>query len=175
MTAVAEVTAPYRGLAPFGDSELDALMFFGRERETEIATANVIALRLTVLYGPSGVGKTSLVRAGVARRVRELGARRAVGRGPDLACVVFASWAGDPARTLAEAVEAEVASLVSPIAPKPPEDASLADVLEHWSTLLDGDLCLVLDQLEEYSSTTTPDRWWTSCPESSSDPSCART
>jgi len=82
MTAVAEVTAPYRGLAPFGDSELDALMFFGRERETEIATANVIASRLTVLYGPSGVGKTSLVRAGVARRVRELGARRAVGRGP---------------------------------------------------------------------------------------------
>src|SRR5207247_2468448 len=78
--AAAERTArsPYRGLAPFGDSELDALLFFGRERETEVVTANVIASRLTVLYGPSGVGKSSLLRAGVARRLRELATRRAV-------------------------------------------------------------------------------------------------
>ena len=26
--------SPYKGLAPFEDSELDALLFFGRERET---------------------------------------------------------------------------------------------------------------------------------------------
>jgi len=144
------LSAPYRGLSPFGESDLDALLFFGRERETEIATANLIASRLTVLYGPSGVGKTSLLRAGVARRVRELGGLRAVGRGPDLACVVFSSWAGDPARALAEAIEAEVAPLVSPIAPRPPAGVSLAEVVEHWTVVLDGDLCLVLDQLEEY-------------------------
>ena len=53
---VATRFVPYRGLAPFGDSELDALLFFGRERETEIVTANVIGSRLTVLYGSSGVG-----------------------------------------------------------------------------------------------------------------------
>jgi hypothetical protein len=29
------ISAPYRGLAPFGDTELDALLFFGRERKTE--------------------------------------------------------------------------------------------------------------------------------------------
>jgi WD40 repeat protein len=144
------LSAPYRGLAPFGDSELDALLFFGRERETEIAVANLIAARLTILYGPSGVGKSSLLRAGVARRIRELGARRAVGRGPDVAIVVFASWAEDPVRGLADAIEAEVAPLVSPLAPRPPEGSSLADVVEHWSALLDGDLCIVLDQLEEH-------------------------
>ena len=54
---------------------LDALLFFGRERETEIVTANVLAARLTVLYGPSGVGKTSLLRAGVVHRLRELSAQ----------------------------------------------------------------------------------------------------
>ena len=51
------------GLAPFEDSELDALYFFGRERDTEIVVANLIASRLTVLYGPSGVGKSSLLFA----------------------------------------------------------------------------------------------------------------
>ena len=59
--------SPYRGLAAFEDSELDALYFFGRERDTEIVVANLIASRLTVLYGPSGVGKSSLLLASVAR------------------------------------------------------------------------------------------------------------
>jgi len=77
-TRAAPLAAPFRGLVPFGDSELDALLFFGRERETEIAVANLLAARLTILYGPSGVGKSSLLRAGVARRVRELGSRRAI-------------------------------------------------------------------------------------------------
>jgi WD40 repeat protein len=157
MTATARMTSPYRGLAPFGESSLDGLLFFGRERETEVTTANLLASRLTVLYGPSGVGKSSLLRAGVARRVRELGARRAIGRGPDLACVVFASWAHDPADRLAEAIEETVRPLVHPTALGPPEGASLADVAEHWSGVLDGDLCIVLDQLEEYFVYHGPD------------------
>lgn len=144
------IGSPYRGLAAFGESDLDGLLFFGRERETEVTTANLLAARLTVLYGPSGVGKSSLLRAGVARRVRELGERRAVGRGPDLACVVFGSWADDPERRLAAAIEDAVRPLVSPTALSPPEGARLADVAEHWSEVLDGDLCIVLDQLEEY-------------------------
>ena len=66
---------PYKGLAAFGDSALDALLFFGRERERETIVANVLASRLTVLFGPSGVGKSSLLRAGVAQRLRALGGR----------------------------------------------------------------------------------------------------
>ena len=61
------IQSPYRGLAAFEDSELDALYFFGRERDTEIVVANLIASRFTVLYGPSGVGKSSLLLAAVAR------------------------------------------------------------------------------------------------------------
>ena len=66
------LSSPYKGLNAFEDSELDALLFFGREREREIVVANLIASRLTVLYGPSGVGKSSLLRAAVARSLREL-------------------------------------------------------------------------------------------------------
>ena len=65
-------SSPYRGLAPFEDSELDALFFFGREHDSEIVVANLIASRFTVLYGPSGVGKSSLLLASVARTLREL-------------------------------------------------------------------------------------------------------
>src|SRR5262249_5094550 len=87
---------PYKALAPFADTELDALLFFGREREREIVVANLIASRLTVLYGPSGVGKSSLLRAGVARALRGLPERPVV--------VVFSSWAGNLAEGLTAAL-----------------------------------------------------------------------
>jgi len=149
-TRVTPLAAPFRGLAPFGDSELDALLFFGRERETEIAVANLLAARLTILYGPSGVGKSSLLRAGVARRVRELGSHRAIGRGPDGAAVVFASWADDPVRDLSVTIADEVTSLVKRPVARPVPGTPLVDVVEHWTNVLDGSLYLVLDQLEEY-------------------------
>ena len=88
--------SPYKGLNAFEDTELDALLFFGRERETEIVVANLIASRLTVLYGPSGVGKSSLLRAAVARSLRALPEEPLV--------VVFSSWSDDPNVALAEAV-----------------------------------------------------------------------
>ena len=71
--------SPYKGLTAFDDSELDALLFFGREREREIVVANLIASRLTVLYGPSGVGKSSLLRA-VRRSLAARAAGGAAGR-----------------------------------------------------------------------------------------------
>ena len=149
-TVAPSLAAPFRGLSPFGESELDSLLFFGREHETEIAVANLLAARLTILYGPSGVGKSSLLRAGVARRIRELASRRALGRGPDGAVIVFASWADDPVSALADALAQEVMSLVRRSVAAPPPDARLADVVDHWSNVLDGDVYLVLDQLEEY-------------------------
>ena len=81
---------PYKGLASFDESSLDALLFFGRRRETEIVAANLIAYRLSVLYGASGVGKSSLLRAGVANRLRASAEE----------VVVFDVWSGDPASTL---------------------------------------------------------------------------
>src|SRR5262249_41425615 len=81
---------------------------------------------------------------------RELAGRRALGRGPDGAIVVFSSWTEEPVSALADALAQEVTSLVRRTVAPPPADARLADVVEHWSTVLDGDLYLVLDQLEEY-------------------------
>ena len=70
--------SPFKGLASFDDSELDALLFFGRDRERETIVANVLANRLTVLYGSSGVGKSSLLRR--RRRAEPARARSRRGR-----------------------------------------------------------------------------------------------
>ena len=40
---------PFKGLAPFQDTELDAQLFCGRDREREVIVANLLASRLTVL------------------------------------------------------------------------------------------------------------------------------
>jgi putative ribosome biogenesis GTPase RsgA len=69
-TVAASPVSPFKGLAAFADSDLDALFFFGREREREVLVANMMASRLTVLYGESGVGKSSLLAAGVVRALR---------------------------------------------------------------------------------------------------------
>lgn len=66
--------APFPGLAPFGEDE--AAFFFGREAEAEIALDNLLAYPISVLFGCSGAGKSSLLRAGVAALLaREEGAR----------------------------------------------------------------------------------------------------
>ena len=122
--------SPYRGLAAFDDSDLDALYFFGRERDSEIVVANLIASRLTVLYGPSGVGKSSLLLASVARALRRLPEEPLV--------VVFSRWSEPPERALA-ATLSDAAGI---------EDGSLVDVATRAQSV--RDVYLVLDQAEEY-------------------------
>jgi WD40 repeat protein len=121
-------SSPFKGLAAFGDSELDALLFFGRGREREAIVANVLASRLTVLFGPSGVGKSSLLRAGVAQRLRSLETG---------AVVVHDAWADDPVASL-------VASIGAPGPTAGLADAVAAAAQEH------GEVHLLLDQFEEY-------------------------
>jgi tetratricopeptide (TPR) repeat protein len=59
--------SPYVGLRAF--SEADHMLFFGREREARELAIIWQATGLTILYGASGSGKTSLLRAGVVPRI----------------------------------------------------------------------------------------------------------
>jgi DNA-binding winged helix-turn-helix (wHTH) protein/WD40 repeat protein len=54
---------PYPGLAAF--TEADAGLFFGREAETAAMWRRIAGHRLLAVVGPSGVGKSSFLRAGV--------------------------------------------------------------------------------------------------------------
>jgi WD40 repeat protein len=139
--AHAGVRTPYKGLSAFDDTELDALLFFGRAHETEIVVANALASRLTVLYGPSGVGKSSLLRAGVARALRRLSAEEPV------AVAYFNTWAGDPVTGIDEAVRGALTQAHGGDPGDAPGD--LTDRIESWAAALGGELVVVLDQFEE--------------------------
>jgi flagellar motor protein MotB len=60
----------YPGPDSFGDSPFDARMFFGRQEEIQDLANLVTGVRLMVLYGKSGLGKTSLLQAGLFPRLR---------------------------------------------------------------------------------------------------------
>ncbi|HEY5922655.1 MAG TPA: protein kinase, partial [Kofleriaceae bacterium] len=65
---ISEDVCPYRGLASFG--EADAKYFFGRSNEIRTALAQLEAWPLLAVIGPSGVGKSSFVHAGLVPAVR---------------------------------------------------------------------------------------------------------
>jgi len=62
---------PYKGLVAFG--ELDKQDFHGRVAVTEDLLAAVAAKRLVAVVGPSGIGKSSVVRAGLLPELRSGG------------------------------------------------------------------------------------------------------
>jgi len=125
--------SPYKGLARY--EEADAPYFFGRDAEAELVVANVLASRLTLLFGDSGVGKSSLLHAGVAPRLRASG---------DVVLVLFSDWRGDAAASLAAALRAE-SGLDGTGA-----DARLSATIAACAERSGRDLIVVLDQFEEY-------------------------
>lgn len=63
----------YPGAQPFRDDEFSRRTFFGREPASIALTDQVLANRLVIVYAKSGLGKTSLLNAGVAPRLRDAG------------------------------------------------------------------------------------------------------
>jgi hypothetical protein len=136
--------SPYIGLVPFGED--DAGLFFGRSQEIAIVSANLRSSRLTLVYGPSGVGKSSLLQAGVVHRLRRESLRED-GDAPFAICT-YRSWLDDPVLGLTEAAHAALQELAGD-EPLAPPAATLAESLEAWTEQA-GTLLVVLDQFEEY-------------------------
>jgi hypothetical protein len=63
----------YPGTSPFSDTELSRKTFFGRPDEAIALNNQIIANRLVLVYAKSGVGKTSLIKAGVMHSLRKEG------------------------------------------------------------------------------------------------------
>ena len=74
IAAVRAEVCPYRGLRPF--REEDAAFFCGREAFTEKLAEAVGRTSLVAVVGASGSGKSSVVRAGLIPRLRQLKAGR---------------------------------------------------------------------------------------------------
>jgi WD40 repeat protein len=69
---------PFVGLRPFYTS--DAKWFFGRNREIAALTRKLRASRFTAVVGPSGSGKSSIVRAGVVPPLQTDGWRQVIAK-----------------------------------------------------------------------------------------------
>ncbi|EKU96457.1 WD40 repeat-containing protein [Leptolyngbya sp. PCC 7375] len=151
---------PYKGLNPYDED--DASIFFGRESNIQEVVNNLLAWRLTILYGKSGVGKSSILRAGVTHILNEEAQQNRVDYDglPKLAVVVFPSlkgelsWKDDPLVSLMQQIETTIAQHNWDI-PHPEPGLSFIDTLRHWTDALggddyDGELYIILDQFEEY-------------------------
>jgi WD40 repeat protein len=148
-TAAEAPESPYKGLVPY--TGFDADFFFGREREREVIAGNLLAARLTLFYGPSGVGKSSVLLAGVVEDLRKRSRENLANDAPGFAVVVVRGWRDDPIETIAAATRAAVVELIGKDdLPGPPLGASLAAVLGYWSDQLGAKVLVVFDQFEEY-------------------------
>ena len=130
---------PYVGLQPFTVRE--RAFFFGREREQRIIAANLFAAPLTILYGPSAVGKSSVLQAGVVPRLAAE---------PHTAVLYFATWQGE---TYLAKLKNDCRAAIQSAHGKPIDvDDTLP--LDEWiaSARLQfhGTLLMMFDQFEEY-------------------------
>lgn len=97
------MSVPYRGLSPFEDSDEDRALFKGRAREQAEVLNTVLSEPLTLLFSQSGMGKTSLINAGLLAPLRARGYLPVVVR-------LTHDAAGGPIASLYACVEREVAS-----------------------------------------------------------------
>ena len=145
-----KVESPFVGLVPY--TEDDAEFFFGRERDQQRILANLFASRLTILYGASGVGKSSVLRAGIVQEVRQrIAEATAAGEPPEIAVVYFNDWKGDVLLRLRAAIGNALVNLLGQdYISDLPDSISLEDLLAAAGARIGGDLLLILDQFEEY-------------------------
>jgi WD40 repeat protein len=153
---------PYVGLVPY--TEQDAAWFFGREREETIITANLRGSRLTLLYGASGVGKSSVLMAGVlpklralVRANRDMPAQVPAGRGvvaderAPFAIATLSGWSDPPLVSMMAAMReaaVEAAGGEAGIEPWSGEGSPVAAV-RAWTRKVRM-LLVILDQFEDY-------------------------
>ncbi len=151
--AIVDTVNPYKGLRAF--QEADALDFYGRDGLTGQLIAQLRDSRFLAVVGPSGSGKSSVVKAGVIPALRQRAiedsdkwfvAEMTPGTHP-LEELELALWpiAVDPPPSLVEPMQRDPRGLLRTIRRILPDE--------------DGaQLLLVIDQFEELWSLTDPDR-----------------
>jgi WD40 repeat protein len=124
--------AAFRGLLPFQEADQDR--FYGREMEG-VALFDLIShreFRFGVLFGESGCGKTSLVKAGLLPRIRKEGN-----------LPIYCRSYRDPKAALQE-------ECIRQSQIKPHENESVIEYLRRVAQELDTRLVIIFDQFEEF-------------------------
>ncbi|XOF35105.1 MAG: HEAT repeat domain-containing protein [Candidatus Electrothrix sp. YB6] len=120
---------PYIGLRPFTEQEKDR--FFGRSRESSILLDKIRANRLTLLLAASGVGKSSLLQAGIMPALRT---------DSNIELIYYNVWSASP-----QAFKQSVSEHYG----EPYKEVYLKSILRSCTLFSSGQLVLLLDQFEE--------------------------
>jgi hypothetical protein len=156
------VTTPYVGLMPF--TEKEAVYFFGRTADQEVVATNLRAARMTIFYGASGVGKSSLLNAGVLPYLKRISTASILpDEPPEFILVVLREWANNPIESLRLRIKEAVETAVKEgkIAHLKPEDVektaranerscNMSELLKNWTNLIKTSLLIILDQFEDF-------------------------
>jgi tetratricopeptide (TPR) repeat protein len=134
-----KVECPYVGLRPF--TKHHRKYFHGRAKDIQLISYNLIGTHLTILYGASGVGKSSVLQAGVLPEVA------------DRQGTASAYWRWWQADDFAHQLKIECLKALQidwPAAESPIDTIAFDEFVQRATVLADRRLLLVLDQFEEY-------------------------
>jgi formylglycine-generating enzyme required for sulfatase activity len=139
---VDETRSPFRGLEPF--TEADAQDFHGRDADTDAAVERLRTRGLVPIIGPSGVGKSSFIAAGLVPRLKEAGPQVVIslrpGRKPWVGLTNALATAGGDRELLAGR-----------------EPGSLLRALRQLAAVKQARVLLAIDQFEEAVTLAEPD------------------
>ena len=107
--------------------------------------------KLTLLYGPAGVGKTSVLSAGVSYDLRQLALENIENGGrPEFVVVMLREWRENPVQALINAIGDAAIALLPRDKQVTVNEPTLVKTIEEWSNHLNSDFLIILDQFEYY-------------------------
>ncbi|MEJ2634464.1 MAG: winged helix-turn-helix domain-containing protein [Calditrichia bacterium] len=129
------VKRPYKFLDYYTEEDTD--LFYGRESEVRIICSKILSHRSFILYGRSGVGKSSLVHAGLIPSLKRMG---------HLAFSVRSFY--DPFEEMVRVLSGDTSS---------GENLDLYQLLQQRIASPEQNVIFILDQFEEFFTLTHPE------------------
>ena len=139
---------PYRFLDHFDEDDTD--FFFGREDDTEEMLRLTNEHPVVVLFGRSGIGKTSLMRAGVIATLAQRAQEASVEEDSEKPWLgIYARCLEDPSQSIREATTTAVEELGFDVGGLQ-DDSTLLQFFRDAAEMTGRRLLIIIDQFEEY-------------------------
>jgi hypothetical protein len=158
MESFSLIKEPFIGLKFF--SEEDSKYFFGRDKQVRVITNAFSLQKITILYGESGVGKSSIIGGGIIPHLKEQSDINSTDDGGPSALIVYLrDWASysDPFEWIFTTIRLELGRLSENDQSAFPEVSTFRncnDCISAWLKIACNtnpvEIYIILDQFEEY-------------------------